>query len=285
MAVQVAANQAVLTIDEAGAKPDFAFTNNNTFLLGHLTTGFSGTDFVGDAITCNATVPVSGPLAEVSGLELGFVQIAEAESFQAFYGGRIVSEGGIALNYFVPPALSNTVLIDGTTRSGGTATRDPWYRNPVFGTGAGGRRAADTGDHPGMVVRLSLENRSRSNVRNFLFHCFMDRKFWTVLTALEAGGKLQYIAHFHWQVRYEFRLKWKDGNPRPPISQSFVRVLRRQTAGRPTEPDLQTLLNAPAGERANSVGKRAEAATVTGVPPNRTDNKTRFITMPDDFWS
>jgi hypothetical protein len=194
-------------------------------------------------------------------------------------------KGGIALNYFVPPALPNTVLLDGTSTTGGAPTRDPWYRNPVFGTAAGGGRAADTGDHPGMVVRLSLENRSRSNVRNFLFHCFMDRKFWTILTALEPGGKPQYIAHFHWQVRYEFRLKWSGGAPRPPLNQSFVRVIRRQTAGRPGEADLQALLDTPTGERANSVGRRVDAATVTGIAPNRTDNKTRFITTPEDFWS
>ena len=121
----------------------------------------------------------AGPQAELDRLELGFVQIAKATTFKAFYAGRKRSEGGIALDYFVPPALTRTVLLDGTKNA-----RDPWYRNPVFATAAGGKRAAETGDHPGMVVRLSLENRSVSNVRNFLFHCFLEREFFTILTAI-----------------------------------------------------------------------------------------------------
>jgi hypothetical protein len=88
------------------------------------------------------------------------------------------SEGGIALDYFIPPALNAKVLLDGTN-----SPRDPWYRNPTFSTTRAGKRAADFGDHPGMVVRLGLQNRVRSNVRNFLFHCFMKRGFFTILGA------------------------------------------------------------------------------------------------------
>jgi hypothetical protein len=281
MAIQIASSQAVLTVTDADAKPSFDFDAGKTFLFGHLTKGWSGSDWVDDAITCTATVPVSGPRAETDLLEVGFVQVARAVSFQAFYAGRIASEGGIALNYFVPPALASNALLDG----GSKGARDPWYRNPVFSTVSGGRRSATTGDHPGMVARLSLENRSRSNVRNFLFHCFMDREFWTILTALEPGGQPQYIAHFQWKVRYEFKLTWKDGSPNQPINLSTIRVVSKQSAGRPTDADLQGILNDPKGDRANKLGVRAEAATVTGAPPNRTDNRIRFTTVPDNFWN
>lgn len=278
MAISIASNQAVLTIDSSGVTPAGQVVND-TFLFGHLTTGFSGSDFTGDALTCLGTVPVSGPAAEVDRLELGFVQVARAVSFQAFYAGRMSFEGGIALNYFFPPALSATVLLDGANNP-----RDPWYRNPTFGTAPGGKRSADFGDHPGMVVRLSLQNRVRSNVRNFLFHCFMDREFFTILTALEPGGRPNYIAHFQWKVRYEFRVKWRGGKPTVLISQSSFKLLKKPTIGRPPEADLQAMLNAPAGERANVIGKRVEAATVTGNKPNRSDNEERFITVSDDFW-
>ena len=278
MTISIASNQAVLTIDSSGVTPAGQVVND-TFLFGHLTTGFSGSDFTGDALTCLATVPVNGPAAEVDRLEVGFVQVARAVSFQAFYAGRMPSEGGIALDYFVPPALMAKVLLDGSN-----SPRDPWYRNPTFGTAGGGKRAAGFGDHPGMVVRLSLQNRVRSNVRNFLFHCFMEREFFTILTALEPGGRPNYIAHFQWKVRYEFRVKWRNGTPTAPINQSSFRLLKNQTTGRPPDADLQALLNAPAGERANAIGKRAEAATVTGNKPNRSDNEGRFITVPEDFW-
>jgi len=277
MALSIASSQAVLTIDSTGVVPAGAFVND-TFLFGHLTTGFSGSDFTGDALTCLATVPVSGPAAEVDRLEVGFVQLARATSFQAFYAGRMPSEGGIALDFFVPPALNAKVLLDGASNP-----RDPWYRNPKFATSRGGR-AADFGDHPGMVVRLSLQNRVRSNVRNFLFHCFMDREFFTILTALEPGGKPNYIAHFQWKVRYEFRVKWRAGRAALLVNQSSFKLLKNPTTGRPPETDLQAVLDAPAGERANAIGKRAEAATVTGNKPNRSDNETRFVTVPEDFW-
>jgi hypothetical protein len=280
MGIQIAADKAAMTIASSDAKPDGQFDQNRAFLFGHLTKGWNGNDWVADAITCTATVPVSGPQSELDRLELGFVQVARAVSFQAFYAGRMASEGGIALNYFVPPALASTVLLDGANNP-----RDPWYRNPTFSTASGGRRSAATGDHPGMVVRLSLENRSRSNVRNFLFHCFMERQFWTVLTALERGGAPRYLAHFEWKLRYEFRVKWKNGSPLPPQNKSTLSIVRGQTPGQPADADVQALLRVPTGERANSIGKRTEAAAVTGNPPNRSDNKTRFFTVPEDFWT
>jgi hypothetical protein len=72
-------------------------------------------------------------------------------------------------------------------------------------------------------------------------------------------------------VRYEFRVKWRaTGGGDQPVELHLL-----TTTGRPPEADLQALLNAPAGERANSIGKRAEATTVTGNRPNRADNESR----------
>ena len=45
------------------------------------------------------------------------------------------------------------------------------------------------------------------------------------------------------------------------------------------------MLKAPGGERANAVSQRVEAATITGNPPNRTDNRMRFFTVLPDFWT
>lgn len=127
-----------MTIDDSKVNPFFTIDSQQHFLFGHLTEGWSGTDWVGDALTCTASVPVSGPQGEVDRVEIGFVQLARTTTFQAFYGGRIQQEGGIGLNYFVPPALTNTMFfLDGTK-----GTRDPWYRNPVFATGKGGMRSS-----------------------------------------------------------------------------------------------------------------------------------------------
>ena len=87
-------------------------------------------------------------------------------------------------------------------------------------------------------------------------------------------------------LRLEFKLNWKKLTPQLPLNLSMPKLVTKgQTAGRPTDPDLQSMLNAPAGERANAIGKRAELMTVTGNVPNRTDNKTRFITVPENLWT
>jgi hypothetical protein len=279
MAVQIASEKAVLTVEDAGAHADSQIDHHRNLLFGHLTLGWNGQDWVQDALTCTANVPLTGPQDEVNRLELGFVQVARANSFQAFYAGRIASEGGIGLNYFISPALMSNILLDGKR-----GVRDPWFSTPVFATARGDRRNADFGDHPGMVVRLSLENKVRSNVRNFLFHAFMDRDFWTILTAIEGGGPPKYIAHFQWRLRYEFKVQWLNGIPKVRENSSFIRIVKRQTMGRPPERELDATLNTPAGQRANKIGERAELMTVTGNVPNRTDYPTRFMTVPEDFW-
>jgi hypothetical protein len=280
MAVTIQQAQATITPEFKEAKPDHAFNANNSILFGHLTHGWNGSDWIDDAVTATGSVPIIGPQAETDLVELGFVQIAKAVTFQAFYAGRVPSEGSVALNYFVPPAMTSPVFLDRTKTA-----REPWYRNPVFGVGAGNRRPANFGDHPGMVVFTQRENRSCSNVKNFLFHAFLEREFWTILTALERGKKPVYLSHFKWQLRYEFQVRWKNKEPTVVKNDSTIKPLRGATLGRPTEQEIQALLDDPRGERANDIGTRAEIITTTGNPPNRTDQKTIFTTVPFDFWT
>jgi len=277
MAASFDPKQANLIIHDEGVAIDWAASTDGAFLYGHMGKGWSGQTWAQDALTANASFPASN----ADQVEFGFVQIARANRFGAWYSGRIASEGSIALNYFAAPALTQSILLDGGSTP---PPRDPWYRHPAFSL-SGNRRSAETGDHPGLVVRLKLKNRVCSYVPNFLFHVIMDREFWTIFTARENDGKLTYLAYYQWQLVYEFMIRWNNGTPQRFINRSHYQLLKSKTLGRPADADLQAILSHPAGQRANEIGTRAQSLTESGAPPNRSDLKSRFMNVPEIFWA
>ncbi len=279
MSGTVQASGLTFSIIHAGAKPDCKPDMSIGRLKGHLTKGFIGDDWKDDAISWKASAPTTLSAAERQSWEFGFVQIAEATSFQSFYAGRIPREGSVTLDYFVPPALSKTILLD----NGDKAAQLPWYRMPGA-TIIGNRMESASGDHPGLIVPLTRENKVRSYVKNYLFHVIMDRRFWTVFTAKPPNGALQYVGHFAWRLRYEFVFKWLDDNPIVARNASILDVPATGVAGRPTEASIQGLLDTPSGPRANEAGDRAILLTESGSAPNRRDLEGRFINVPGDFW-
>jgi hypothetical protein len=279
MAVSIDSARTKIFIDIDDAKPDSKIDTQKNVLLGHLTRGWDGSNWNDDAVVIDAIVPINGPKSETDKVELGFVQIARATDYKAFYAGRMASEGSIILDYFIPPALPSPIMLDGLKDA-----RDPWYRNPVIGGGAKGRTAA-IGDHPGLSTNLVVKNKKMSYVKNFLFHVIMEREFWSVLTTVEPGGKPNYLAYVQWQLRYEFKLRWANEIPIVASNSSSCKTVLTQTAGRPPDADIQALLSAPAGDRANKVAAKATIMTDTGPPPNRQDLDTRFSNLPPNFWT
>ena len=277
MSGTVQSSQVVFSIDKSGAKPDCDADQRR--LRGHLTKGWDGSTWKDDAITWRATVPTTLNSAELQSWDFGFVQIAEATKFQSFYSSRIRSEGAISLDYFVPPALMNPVLLD----NGERAAPAPWYRTPS-GTIVGRGIQSASGDHPGLIVPLTLENRVCSYVKNYLFHVIMDRRFWTVFAARPPKGAIQYIGHFAWRLRYEFKFVWRNDTIKLASNASIVDVPSVGTVGRPTEASIQSLLDSPAGPLANEAGDRAILITESGSPPVRRDLPERFFNTPSDFW-
>lgn len=277
MAASFDSKQASLVIHDEGVAISWAASADGLSLLGHMGKGWNGQNWNQDAVTTNASIPVTN----ADQVEFGFVQVARANRFEAFYSGRIASEGSIALNYFVAPALTQKIFLDAGSRP---PPRDPWYRNPALGISRNSR-SAETGDHPGLVVPLQRKNRVCSYVPNFLFHVIMDREFWTLFTARENDGKLTYIAYYQWQLTYEFMIRWSNGTPQPFVNRSRYQVLKSKTIGRPADPDLQAILSNPAGQRANEIGARAQEITEGGSPPNRSDLKSRYMNVPEQFWS
>ena len=267
-------SQTVFTLDTTNVKLDAVPLNG--FLRGHMTQGWNGSDIVGDALTCTATVPAT----DDDNATFGFIQIARATDFFAFYSGRIKTEGSIALNYFTPPALDSKILLDYLSSSS-----PPWYSTPTFGTAAGHRRMASFGDHPGLVVPLTRKNRVKSEVPNYLFHTFMEREFFTIFAVDPGDGKRRYIAYFQWIVHYSFKVKWVGGVPSVRQSDSFFTVVTQKTMGAPGDSDLQAMLSNPSGTRAPALGKRCQIMTESGTANNRSDRPDPFPTVPADFWS
>jgi hypothetical protein len=280
MADPILVANATMTADGTKAVADCAIDTRRNRIFGHLTQGWNGAKWEKDALTWKASAPVQMPAAERDLWEFGFVQVAEAVSFEAFYAGRIASEGSIGLYYFQPPALAQTILLDG-----GDKTQDPpWYR-ATGGNFRGNVIEATDGDHPGLAVPLKLENKVRSYVPNYLFHVYMDRNFWTVFTGKAPDGKLHYIASLAWRVRYEFKVRWANAEPVKAANASIVTIPATGTAGKPAETKIQAMLANPAPPRANDAGTRAQAATETGSRPNRHDLETRYVTVPNNFWT
>jgi hypothetical protein len=188
------------------------------------------------------------------------------------------SEGSITVNASVPPALASPILYDGT----GTPP-DPWFETP-HPSFVPPNISATWGDHPAIKIPLRLRNSGR-NLDNFLFQVMLDREFWTIFTATDPAGKISYIGHFQWRVRFDVELMWRNQSAMLRRNKSFVTVIEAKVKGGPTEPALQSLLANPSGDRANTLyGKSILQAFFGSRGPNRTENDRWFVTVPYDFW-
>ena len=272
-----------LTVTEGGAIPAVHINNPVGHVICHLTQGFNPGSFPNDqgkALTAGAHVPLgNGP----EGTDFGFVQLARANFFGAFYAGRIPSEGSVGVLASTPPALINALMLDAT----GTPP-DPFFLDPATSSFVSPQMNSSWGDHPACRVPLTKKNSSRSNVDNFLFQIIDDREFWTIFTAVDPGAAPRYLAHFHWKVRYEFDFTWVDAKAVLRRSNSSVSVPERNVKGRPTDGELQGLLNAPKGTRANVLFDLALRSALNGATgPNRSENPQRFTRpiLPANFWA
>ena len=279
MAVKIINSQLQLTIDDGQAKPD-VYINQVGHIITHLTQGFVAASFPngqGNALTSGAHVPLGG---DPGGTTFAFVQIGRSNFYGAFYSGRIPREGGVAVLAHVPPALPNPVMLD--------ASGDPpipWFEDPSRTSFDPPKIHSTWGDHPASRIPLKVNNSIASNVPNYLFQYIDDRDFWTIFTAKDPDGTLRYIAHFHWQIRYDFEFTWRNGEAIPRRSKSFIRIHERNTKGRPAEPSIQPLLSNPVGPRAKVVFTNAINLAFKGPRgPNRGENPRTFWSVPTDFW-
>lgn len=282
MAARIIESKLQLIVAEQGARPDVHINNSVGHIICHLTKGFDAASFPneqGKALSAGAHVPLDGG---PDGTTFGFVQLARANFFGAFYAGRIPSEGSIGVIAHTPPALSNPVMLDAFG-----SPPMPFFIDPENSTFDAPTMHSSWGDHPACRVPLKLKNSKVSKVDNFLFQVIDDRDFWTIFTGRDADGTNRYLAHFHWKLRYEVEIMWRAGEAVLRASKSVLSVPERNSKGRPVDGDLQTMLNAPALPRANvafGVALRLAFNGATGA--NRSENLRWFTSsaLRSDFW-
>jgi hypothetical protein len=279
MVVTILDSQLRLIVSDAQAKPD-VFINPVGHVIFHLTQGFNPSTFPtgqGDALTAGAHVALGG---NPGATDFAFVQIARSNFWGAFYAGRIPHEGSVGVMASVPPALANPVMLDASG-----SPPDPWFQDPSRTSFVQPFIHSTWGDHPASRIPSKVQNSFVSNVHNFIFQYIDDREFWTIFAGRDPGGTLRFIAHFHWQVRYEVEFMWRNGAAVVRRSKSVFNVRERNTKGRPTEASIQALLTNPSGTRANVVFGNAIRLAFSGPRgPNRGENPRWFVTVPPDFW-
>jgi len=281
MSVTINAASADIDIAAGNAKSDA--TPGRNIVVFHLTKGFDLSQVEdhgaepGPAFEAfgHVKVAVSGgnPLA---GWEFGFIQIVQMHTGQAFYAGRKRSEGSISVMF--ERAMPNLVLLDSRD------DRSPWTVKSSRFTLDRGEITCPTSDHPALKVPRKLRNSGR-NIDNFLFHVLADLEFWSVMTAIDPGGKKQQLANFHWQVSHNVQFVWRNGDPQAATKKSAFTV-HGKAKGAPTDSTPGSLLQSPAPPQFNTAVETAMKQAFLGARgPNRTENDSWFANVPLDFFN
>jgi len=281
MAFTIDAGSADIKLVVDRAKADTTAGERSVFF--HLTNGFDLATVEGlgaeprPAFSADGRVKVAlGGANALANAKFGFVQLAKMHFGQAFYAGRISREGSIAVMF--QNAMPAKLLLDSLD------DRTPFTRQAPQFQLFGNEIRCETSDHPALKVPRELRNSGR-NVKNFLFHVIDNREFWSVLTAIEPGGKRHFLHHFHWQVSYNVVFNWVGGKPTPASNRSRF-TLHGKAKGGPTDADLQGLLTSPVGPQFNVAAAEAMLKAFLGARgPNRTENDRWFNNVPVTFFT
>ena len=281
MPLTLNAGSAGIDPDVAKAKADATPGKRSVFF--HLTEGFDVDVVEGQGVQPQKALSAKGHVKvglsgakPTDGWQFGFVQLTKLIAGQAFYAGRTSREGSIAVMF--ERAMPAPLLLDSLP------DRTPWTRSATRFQLVGSEIKCETEDHPALKVPRELRNSGR-NVDNFLFHVIDTRLFWSVLTAIEPGGKRHHLAHFHWEVSHNVTFKWLAGKPLPGKKTSTF-TLHRNAKGPPSESELAPLLASPAAPHFNVAAEKALIQSFLGARgPNRTENERWFSNVPNDFFS
>jgi hypothetical protein len=253
------------------------------------TTGTPGIGTAAFAWSATGEVGVTaGPsdAAELAKWNFGFIQFQKVKRVNLFYAGNVRSDGGIAIQVHLPPALASTHGRDCATSTDANA---PWMFPGTTGdktfNAPRGVAVCPTGDHPQLGANPILMN-TKTGFRNFLFHLIDDREFVSVFSASDPDGNFQHFAHFDWSVLWEFRFIWRPGTVPLAIREGSTSFkMGSVVKGPPTKPEIQSFLNNLGSARRLGTPDLTGAirAAVIG-PPNRVDTEERFGIIPPNFF-
>ncbi len=264
MAVTVDTSSVKITQSTAGAQP--ALFTDGKIVICHLSRGFGGVTRLAPAFTAAGEVKVSGPDAELRASAFNFIQFQKLRNVSLTYSSGDVHTERVLLTVSTPPALTQNPALD-SRRAFSPFTSAATAEVRL------GKATNGMGDHPASKASAMLTHESG---RQCLLRSFTDsREFFTAFVARSPAGVIQYLAHFHWELHYEFALEWELadlGGFRLKLLLSNSRVRFEQpVAGPPRAPELAGMLANPQGPQANELMDFAIRSAVLGGPPNRMD--------------
>ncbi|MEP7365328.1 MAG: hypothetical protein ABI972_18905 [Acidobacteriota bacterium] len=275
-----------MTIDSAsvnikpaspGAKPAVFIGRKNATC--NLTRGFimaGDTETFNDAINFTASVKAATSPKEFSDWKFRFLQFQRIEFLGFFYAGPKKSAGQISMQCHLKPAMSATLHLDSEDDF------TPWTHDSDASL-RGNLITQISGDHPASRAALEMTN-NLTNATNFLFHIVDKRTFWSVFTAQGPDGKFQPLGHVEWALEYNFMFKWRGGKAEMARDSSSL-TPGTFISGAPTDSAVKAMCLAPAKPHSNESVRNAIRFSVTGGPPNRSDqDKVQFINLPADFF-
>jgi len=265
------------------AKPDIFIASTAGNIICHMTEGFDSAKFPieqRDAFTANAQVPVRLTGGDtIDGWDYGFVQFARANACRVFYVGPTRANGRVTVQVHIPPALASAVHLDQTS-----SASVPWFSTPMLAY-LPPMISARWGDHPAVRIPATLRN-STTNSQNYLFHYQDEREFWSIFTARDPSGKLDYIGHFQWKVRWDCQFYWMGGKLFKRNNTSSFDIVQRKVIGPPTDPDVKPLLADPKGPAMKEEFGGALTRALYGARgPNRSEDVGWYTNVPQDFYT
>ena len=251
----------------------------------NLTHGFraSPPGATANAIRITASVVASlspgETIADWAQWKLNFVQVCEIVQQKLLYAGIRKTEGQIVMSANVPPALMSNTHLDSDAAS------TPFVSNEQAQLDQSTNRiTAIMGDHPMSWFPIGEKNRVTDKI-NWLVEAQDFRRFTTVFTAREPGGKLHYLSHLQWELFYGGRVTHVSGY-QPKLDGGLSKPLADKPfgLGKPAGAKVNAVLNNPGPPFTNDVYGAAWVATAaTSGTPNRSDSPSRLPVPPGTF--
>jgi hypothetical protein len=293
--IQIDANSATMVVEPDGATP--ATTANTRFVSTHLTTGFISPDTPARknriAFHIRGEVDVLADtqqdLADISNgrFVFNFIQVCRVNQLESTWTGRTKNEGEVTFIVSQPPAFppNQRVSLDSDAAS------SPFMNNnrpAVTVSGPAGQKTkahllARMGDHPNARAPLPPPQNTITHAPNFLRERQFDRDFFSVFVARDDNGVLQPpLAHIHWRLFFDLRVKWLHGEAKPEL-RSPIFQFDPVAKGGPTDAAVQAVLSNPVPPFTNDIIADAERNGVLSHL-NLQFSARRSLLVPNDFF-
>jgi hypothetical protein len=222
------------------------------------------------------------PKADLSSVDIRFMQLAFINFYRATYAGKRSSEGMV--DYAYQGKLTGKFLLDCLTNSQGTAgVNRPFYNAEV--TGHVDQEFFPTlNDTPRMNIALNLYN-GKTSRENYLWDFESSTFFVAFAVFKHKDGSIEPIEGCSWQLDRELELRWKNGNPEKKLFRSNL-TIKDQKITPDKAPKICEMLKNSGGMDIVNVATNAALAHMRSVPDIRFDELPNYWDgFIEDFWT